>query len=178
VADGSGLIRAGDAPVVAWRNGVRTRLHRTPAHAPAGLCVIEQWCDPGTGAPMHAHANAEELVLVVEGTAEFSLGDARSVARAGDSVLVAAGSRHGFRNLGTGALHTLAVFDAARPLVEYEDDPGVVLEIGGTSGVMVDAHRARVPAAGAPGPAWAAPSRAGGSARRRGRWRGARRGGA
>ena len=143
--DGSGLIGAGDAPAVQWRDGVRTRLHRTGSLAPSGLCVLEQWCDPGTGAPLHVHANAEELIVVLEGTAEFSLGDARPLARVGDSVLVAPGRRHGFRNAGAGTLHTLAVFDAARPQVEYEHDPGVVLEIGGAGAVMLDAHRARLP---------------------------------
>jgi quercetin dioxygenase-like cupin family protein len=159
VADGSGLIRAGDAPALAWRDGVRSRLHRTGSLAPSGLCVLEQWCEPGAGAPVHVHANAEELVVVVEGTAEFTLGESRSVALAGDSVLLAAGVRHGFRNLGSGTLHTLAVFDAARPLVEYEDDPGVVLEIGGAGAEMVDAHRARLPGAPARGPAPERPGR-------------------
>jgi oxalate decarboxylase/phosphoglucose isomerase-like protein (cupin superfamily) len=157
VGDGSGLIAAGDAPAVQWREGVRSRLHRTASLAPAGLCVLEQWCDPGTGAPSHVHANAEELIVVLEGTAEFSLGDARPVARAGDSVLVAPGRPHAFRNAGAGTLHTLAVFDAARPQVEYEHDPGVVLEIGGAGAVMLDAHRARLP-----GPASREPA-AGGS---------------
>ena len=146
MADGSGLIGAGDAPAVQWRDGVRTRLHRTASLAPAGLCVLEQWCDPGAGAPMHAHANAEELVGVLEGTAEFSLGEGRSVARAGDSVLLPAGGRHSFRNSGDGVLHTLAVFDTARPLVEYEEQPGTVLEIAGESSELLDPHRARVDA--------------------------------
>ena len=59
-----GLIRAEEAPLVEWRAGVRTRLHRTSSASPDGLCVVEQWSDPGAGAPTHRHANAEELVLV------------------------------------------------------------------------------------------------------------------
>src|SRR5262249_27994877 len=126
-----GVIRAEDAQLVEWRPGVRTRLHRTASVSPTGLCVLEQWSDGGAGAPTHRHANAEELIVVVEGSAELWLEGHRSELSAGDSILLAAGSSHGFRNRGEGLLHTVAVFDTARPLVEYEDEPGSVLEIGG-----------------------------------------------
>jgi len=144
VTASSGPIRVGDAPLIAWRAGVQTRLHRTPSARPTGICVIEQWSDPGTGAPAHRHANAEELIVVVEGRAEFRLEDDRAELIAGESILLPAGSRHGFSNSGDGVLHTLAVFDTARPLVEYEEEPGIVLEIAGESAEMRDPHRARV----------------------------------
>ena len=139
-----GLIRAEEAPLVEWRAGVRTRLHRTSSASPDGLCVVEQWSGPGAGAPTHRHANAEELVLVVEGRAEFWMDGDRADAGAGDSMVLPAGSSHGFRNAGEGVLHTVAVFDTARPLVEYDEEPGTVLEIGGKGPEMRDPHRARV----------------------------------
>jgi hypothetical protein len=61
---------------------------------------------------------------------------------AGETILLPAFSRHGFANAGDGVLRTLAVFGAAAPPVEYEDEPGVVYEVGGTGGVRRDAHRA------------------------------------
>ena len=143
MAGSSGLIRAGDAPLVAWRAGVRTRLHRASSVAPAGLCVIEQWSDPGAGAPTHRHANAEELIVVIEGRGEFWLEGDLTEANAGDSILLPPGSRHGFRNSGERLLHTVAVFDTPRPLVEYDEEPGTILEIGGESPEMRDPHRAR-----------------------------------
>ena len=139
----SGPIRAVDTPPVAWRAGVQTRLHRTPSVRPTGICVIEQWSDPGVGAPTHRHANAEELIIVVDGSAEFRLEDDRVELTAGESILLPAASRHGFSNSGDGVLHTVAVFDTARPLVEYEEEPGIVLEIAGESTEMRDPHRAR-----------------------------------
>src|SRR5262249_57517219 len=139
-----GVIRAEDAQLVEWRPGVRTRLHRTASVSPTGLCVLEQWSDGGAGARTHRHANAEELIVVVEGSAELWVEGNRSELSGGDSILLAAGSSHGFRNRGEGLLHTVAVFDTARPLVEYEDEPGSVLEIGGESPEMRDPHRARV----------------------------------
>ena len=123
---------------------MQTRLHRTSSVSPTGLCVVEQWSGPGAGAPTHRHANAEELIVVIEGSAEFWLEDDRTKASAGDSIVFSAGSRHGFRNSGEGVLHTLAVFDTAHPLVEYEEEPGSVLEIGGERPEMRDPHRARI----------------------------------
>jgi hypothetical protein len=51
-------------------------------------------------------------------------------------------SWHGFRNVGAVDLHTFTVFASARPAVSYENDPGMVLEIGGSAKRMLDAHRA------------------------------------
>jgi quercetin dioxygenase-like cupin family protein len=93
---------------------------------------------------MHIHANAEELIVVIEGTAEFWLQAERTEANAGDSILLPAGSSHAFRNAGEGLLHTVAVFDTAHPRVEYDEEPGTVLEIGGERPDMRDPHRARV----------------------------------
>ena len=52
------------APRVAWRDGVETRLHTQGATA---LCVIEQWCAPGAGAPTHTHFDVEEVIAVLDG---------------------------------------------------------------------------------------------------------------
>ena len=83
----------------------------------AQLCIFEQWCDPGCGAPTHLHA-VEEILTVLEGQAEVWLADERATLRAGQSLIVPAGRKHGFRNTGGGTLHveaTLAapIFEAA-----------------------------------------------------------------
>jgi mannose-6-phosphate isomerase-like protein (cupin superfamily) len=114
------------APKVAWRDGVETRLHARHAEA---LCVMEQWCAPGTGAPTHTHFDVEEVIAVLDGAAEFWVGDATEFVDKGGSIVLPARSRHGFRNAGTSELHTLAVFASAHPLVEYDDEPGAVYEI-------------------------------------------------
>jgi quercetin dioxygenase-like cupin family protein len=103
---------------------------------------MEQWVEPGAGAPTHTHFEVEEVIVVVEGLADFwSDGEERRVP-AGGSILLPAYSRHGFRNAGEGLLHTVAVFAAAAPPVEYENEPGVVYEIGGGGTERRDAHRA------------------------------------
>jgi len=62
----------------------------------AQLCVFQQWCDPGKGAPTHLHA-VEEILTVLEGQAEFWLEDERTNLTKGQSMLVPAGRKHGFR---------------------------------------------------------------------------------
>ena len=132
---------AREQPRVAWREGVETRLHECGAR---GLCVIEQWCAPGTGAPTHTHFDVEEVIVVVDGIAEFRVDGVTTRVSSGGSIVLPPHSWHGFTNAGEGALHILAVFAAAHPRVEYEDEPGVVLEIGGAGARRRDAHRAYV----------------------------------
>lgn len=136
------VVRPGEAPLVAWRRGVRTRLHVSAGAPPESLCVFEQWCDPGCGAPTHTHLDTEELIVVLAGVAEVWVEDGRAVLAAGDSVLVRPHSWHGFRNSGDTELHIVASLAAARPLVRYRDEHGQrVLEVAGDAGATIDPHR-------------------------------------
>jgi quercetin dioxygenase-like cupin family protein len=114
------------APRIRWREGVETRLHKAGVEA---LLVMEQWCAPGTGAPPHTHFAVGEVIVVLDGTAEFWVDDVTKQVAAGGSIVLPAHSHHGFRNTGTGELHTLAVFASAHPLVEFDQEPGVVYAI-------------------------------------------------
>jgi mannose-6-phosphate isomerase-like protein (cupin superfamily) len=136
------VARGRDLPLVEWRPGVSTRLYAAGSTGADALCVMEQLCDPGTGAPPHRHEGIEEVLLVLGGRARVHVGDEESELAAGDSVVVPAGSRHGFRNVGAAGLRILAIFAAATPRAEYEDEPGVVLEVGGHGTRRRDAHRA------------------------------------
>jgi mannose-6-phosphate isomerase-like protein (cupin superfamily) len=136
------VVRGSETPLVEWRAGVRTRLHAAGPAAPSGLCVFEQWCDPGCGAPTHTHFEAQEVIAVVAGTAEVWVEDERVSLTAGDSVHLPPHSWHGFRNSGDTELHIVAAFDVAKPLVQYRDEHGgQVLQVGGAGGEMVDPHR-------------------------------------
>jgi mannose-6-phosphate isomerase-like protein (cupin superfamily) len=100
-----------------WRKGVLTRM-RVSAKIGAGqLCLFEQWCDEGHGAPTHLHA-VEEVLHVLEGEADVWGGERHETLRSGQLALIPAGVKHGFSNCGKGILHiqsTLAapVFEAA-----------------------------------------------------------------
>ena len=102
-----------------WRPGVVTRMQVSAVTGSVQLCVFQQWCDPGKGAPTHLHA-VEEILTVLDGEAEFWLEDERTNLTKGQSILVPAGRKHGFRNTGTGTLHVQATL--AAPIFEASFD--------------------------------------------------------
>ena len=100
-----------------WRSGVMTRMKVSAANNATQLCLFEQWCEPGHGAPTHLHA-VEEVLCVREGTADVWIDDEHVMLTNGQLVIVPAGRKHGFANAGKAVLHiesTLAapVFEAA-----------------------------------------------------------------
>ena len=111
-------------PVEEWRAGVTTRMHVSSVMGSMQLCLFEQWCVPGHGAPTHLHA-VEEVLTVLDGKAEMWLEDERTTLSAGQSMIVPAGRKHGFRNIGETTLHVQAVL--AAPIFEATfDDPSEV----------------------------------------------------
>jgi quercetin dioxygenase-like cupin family protein len=103
-----------------WRPGVTTRMRVSAVSGARQLCVFEQWCAPGEGAPTHLHA-VEEVITVLEGQAEFWVADQEGTLTGGQSMIVPAGVKHGFRNAGAGTLHVLVTL--AAPIFEaaYDD---------------------------------------------------------
>lgn len=103
-----------------WRPGVETRMRVSAQIGATQLCLFEQWCDPGLGAPTHYHA-VEEVLSVVAGVADVWVEAETTRVSAGQSVIIPAGRSHGFRNAGTATLHVMATL--ASPVFEaaYED---------------------------------------------------------
>ncbi len=109
-----------DQPLEKWRDGVMTRMRMSVLLGSRQFCIFDQYCDPGLGAPTHEHA-VEEVLDVMDGTAEIWVGGKTATVTRNQSVLVPARTRHGFRNLGTSILHVRATL--ASPIFEaqYED---------------------------------------------------------
>ena len=103
-----------------WRAGVMTRMRVSAVTGAVQLCVFEQWCEPGCGAPTHLHA-VEEVLTVLEGQAEFWIENKRETVTAGQSVIVPAGRRHGFRNIGATTLHVQATLAASIFEASFDD---------------------------------------------------------
>ncbi|HZO45523.1 MAG TPA: cupin domain-containing protein [Xanthobacteraceae bacterium] len=100
-----------------WRAGVLTRMRASAHNGAAQICMFEQWCEPGHGAPTHLHA-VEEVLHVLDGQADVWIDDQHVTLTGGQLTIVPAGRKHGFSNSGGGTLHitsTLAapVFEAA-----------------------------------------------------------------
>jgi mannose-6-phosphate isomerase-like protein (cupin superfamily) len=98
-----------------WRSGVETRMLVSARQGAAQLCIFEQWVTPDAGAPTHTHP-VEEVLTVRAGEAEIWIDQQRAVLSAGQSAIVPAGRRHGFRNSGKVTLHIHAVL--ASPIYE------------------------------------------------------------
>jgi quercetin dioxygenase-like cupin family protein len=94
-----------------WRPGVVVRMRVSAATGAQQLCIFEQWCDPGCGAPPHRHT-VEEVLAVLAGRAEVWIGEARATVTAGQSVIVPAGHWHGLRNIAETTLHIEAILAA------------------------------------------------------------------
>jgi len=104
-----------DMPSEQLRPGVETRMLVSASNGAAQLCIFEQWIAPGTGAPTHSHP-VEEVLTVREGEAEMWMDEQRTIVPAGQSLIVPAGRKHGFRNSGNLTLHIHAVL--ASPVFE------------------------------------------------------------
>jgi mannose-6-phosphate isomerase-like protein (cupin superfamily) len=102
------VIDIADRPPEHWRPGVETRMLVSAGNGAAQLCIFEQWIAPGTGAPTHSHP-VEEVLTVREGEAEMWIDEVLVIVSAGQSLIVPAGRKHGFRNSGQGRLHLHAV---------------------------------------------------------------------
>ena len=107
-------------PLDKWRDGVMTRMRVSALVEGRQLCIFEQFCDPGLGAPMHLHA-VEEVLEVIAGKAEIYLGKETMIVSPNQSVLVPAGARHGFKNIGSDILQVRATLAAAIFEASYDD---------------------------------------------------------
>jgi mannose-6-phosphate isomerase-like protein (cupin superfamily) len=115
------IIDHNSQPQEDWRAGVTTRMRISAMTGAAQIAIFEQWCAPGVGAPTHWHL-VEEVLTVVAGQADIWIDDEIASVTAGQSVMVPAGRRHGFRNSGQRVLHMLATL--AGPIFEAHYDDG------------------------------------------------------
>ena len=107
-------------PLEQWREGVMTLMRVSALVRSAQLCIFEQFCDPGLGAPLHLHA-VEEVLEVMQGEAEVTLRGESLILRANQSIVIPAGARHGFRNIGRGILKVRATLAAPIFEASYDD---------------------------------------------------------
>lgn len=73
-----------------------------------GLSVFEA----GTGNLEHTHPNCEEVLYVLEGEVEHTLGDQATRLRAGDLIVVPRGVAHRLRNVGPSPARAYIAFSS------------------------------------------------------------------
>src|SRR3954451_24709607 len=67
--------------------------------------LVEVWVDPGGGVTPHVHPAMQERFEVLEGRASFLAGRTWQQAGPGQTVVVAPGVRHAYRNTGDEVAH-------------------------------------------------------------------------
>ena len=114
------IVDLNTAPREEWRKGVLTRMRVSAANGGTQLCLFEQWCEPGHGAPTHLHA-VEEVLHVLTGEADVWVNEEHVTLRPGQLAVIPAGVKHGFRNLERKILHVRATLAAPIFEASYEN---------------------------------------------------------
>ena len=102
----AGVVRADEGE----RHGVigHTLTFKSPGHETGGAAFIwEIQSPPGAMVPPHIHKVEDELIYVVEGQVEATVGDQTHTLGAGDLVKMPRGVPHAIRMTGTGPAKTL-----------------------------------------------------------------------
>lgn len=120
-----------DAAKESWRPGTEALFHASSATGAERLCIGEQWFEPGVGTPLARHAeNVEEVISVIAGAAEVTIGDETQVVRAGRAVIVTGGATHRLVAADDERLHIWFALSAAAPVVYQMDDANAVVRMG------------------------------------------------
>ena len=99
--------------------GERVRFMLTAEETGGELLVMEDhWTRPGHVVPRHYHPGIEERWTVIEGTIEYNVDGAVTIARPGDSVVAPAGMPHSARDAGNGEV---LVRIEMRPPLRWEE---------------------------------------------------------
>ncbi len=100
--------------------GPRLGLALSPANGTATTIVAALDLAPGKRSGRHTHT-IEEVVLVLGGTAEMTVGEEQVRLSAGEMVLVPALAPHELANAGSDELHTVAFFPNAAFVSVFDD---------------------------------------------------------
>jgi mannose-6-phosphate isomerase-like protein (cupin superfamily) len=84
----------------------------------AHVCLIFVDIEPGSGPRLHRHAY-EEIFIVLEGRAKFTIGSDAVDARAGQVLIVQPGVPHKFVNSGEGRLRQIDIHASDRFVTEW-----------------------------------------------------------
>ena len=80
--------------------GLEVRVLLSTEATGGGISVIMAWHKPGEGPPDHLHFSQEEMLFIVEGTYELTLGGETSTIGPGTIVFIPRNVVHRFRNVG------------------------------------------------------------------------------
>jgi quercetin dioxygenase-like cupin family protein len=105
------------------REGLRVAFPIHSAAGSASTAAVWMVLDPDGALPEHTDS-AEELLLVLEGSVEATVGDESAVLGEGQLAVVPALVPHGLRNVGNGRARVLGFFSSATNVAVFRDSLG------------------------------------------------------
>ena len=111
---------------LAMRDAAPGKLVAFPLHAGTGTAAsaaVYFVLEPGVAVGTHTDSS-EELLVILEGEAEATVGDERGTLRAGDVAVVPPSMPHDVRNVGDGPLRVFGAFAGSTVVHVFEDAPG------------------------------------------------------
>jgi quercetin dioxygenase-like cupin family protein len=99
---------------------VRVAFPHSSATSHASLATVYFEVEPGDHIGLHTDS-AEELLLVLEGRGEATVGDETGIASAGGVVTVPSMAPHDMRNVGDGPLRVLGFFSASTVVSTFDE---------------------------------------------------------
>jgi quercetin dioxygenase-like cupin family protein len=113
------VVNVYDAELDDRGGGMKVGFPLSSSTGTASTAVVLLEFEPGGELAVHTDS-AEELLLVIEGTAEGTVGDEVGRVAAGDIVLVPALVPHGLRNIGDGLLRVVGFFSSSTNIAVFE----------------------------------------------------------
>jgi len=102
----------------AFGDGVSARLFNGAEHGLSDISLMLGEVQPGSHVGLHRH-EYEELFIIHQGQADFTIGDDTISVSAGDIVVIPAGAPHRFVNTGQDKLRQTAVHGAKEIAIEW-----------------------------------------------------------
>jgi mannose-6-phosphate isomerase-like protein (cupin superfamily) len=93
--------------------------------------IVDVWLEPGGGLPPHLHPRQTERWSVVEGSAEFTVGDEKRLIGPEDGeIVVAPGTKHALASVTAGEAHLRCVAEPALRLQEFLEESAAAAREG------------------------------------------------
>ena len=105
---------------LADRGAMRVGFPLSSTTGTASTAVVLLEFEPGGELAVHTDS-AEELLLVIEGSADATVGDETGRLEAGDIAVVPALAPHGLRNVGDGTLRVVGFFSSSTNVAVFEE---------------------------------------------------------
>lgn len=87
-----------------------------------GLTLGRVTLNPGASNPRHSHPNCDEVLYVLQGELEHSLGRDVMILRAGDTLTIPAGVPHQARNIGHTVADTIVAYSSGERQFRLEPE--------------------------------------------------------